>query len=194
MDAGLTRTISVGIPPKVDSGWLGRVCLLEHNPNGLNAVLLLLVTTGKETNESNVHEVGVDSRMLVRAVIGEDVNLDLLEATEPKHFAGAELGEATVADVVKVLQWLTASIKELDTSVVETRVDVDGECAFLVHNFSNFIADLLVEEHQVDKGIGGLVGMRRTAAVSAAYWIDRQVARWENVQPIDENLSAHLSG
>lgn len=74
-------------------------------------MLFLFAATGKEANESDVHEVGVDSRMLVRAVIREDVNFDPLEAAEPKHFAGAELGEATVADVVEILKRLTADVE-----------------------------------------------------------------------------------
>lgn len=94
--------------------------------------------------------------MLVRAVVGEDVDFDLLEATEAKHLTGAELGEATVADVIEILKRLAADVEELDASILEARVDVDGEGALLVDSFSNLIADLLVDEHQVDKSVGTL--------------------------------------
>lgn len=130
--------------------------------------------------------------MLVCAVVGEDVNLNLLEATEPENLAGAELGEATVADVVEILERLTAYVEELDASVLEARVDVDGEGALLVDNFGDLITDLLTEEHHVDEGVGRLTGPRGTAVVFAANRIDRNVARWENFQLIDENLPAYL--
>ena len=136
--------------------------------------------------------VGVDGGVLVRAVVGEDVDFNPLEATEPKHFACAELGEAAVADVVEILKRLTADVEELDTSILKARVDVDGEGALFVDNFGNLVTDLLADEHQIDKGVVSLRGMRKTAKVSVTEWVYGPVARWERVQPIDQNLSADL--
>ena len=191
VDASLARTIPARIPPGIETGWLGRGW--EHDANGRDAVFVFRIATGKEANESDVHEVGVDSRVLVRAVIGEDVDFNLFEATEPEDFAGAELGEATVTDVVEVLKRLTADVEELDTSILEARVDVDGESALLVDNSSKLVTDLLADEHQIDKGVVSPTGMRETGDFFATDWVDGPVARWERAQPIDEDIPADLN-
>jgi len=193
VDASLTRTIPGCVPPGIDSGWLEWVWFLEHDAKRRDAINFL-AATGEETNESDMHEVGVDGRVLIRAFVGEDVNLDLLETTEPKHLAGAELGEAAVADVVEILKRLTADMKELNPSVLEAWVDVDGESAFLVDSFSNLVTDIFTEEHHVDKGVRPVTSRRGNAMILATVGVDSPVAGWERAQLIDQDLPADLSG
>ena len=92
----------------------------------------------------------------MRIIGREDLDLDLLETAEAKHLAGSELDEAKIATVVEILEWLATDVEELDAGIAETLVHVDAESALFVYDFGDFVAHLLVDEHEVGKTIFAL--------------------------------------
>lgn len=109
---------------------------------------IFLTATLKHAHKGFIVEVSRHS--IVAALLAGRVNdnLNLLEPVEAK-VAIIEADEALVGEIGLVVQRLAAGVEELDATVVDALVHVDGEEALLVDGSDNLSLQTLAQDHHI---------------------------------------------